>query len=981
MRLLSLDTETELLRGHLDKVRTEFHVPKLACVSYAFETAGGAVCDVTSVDTPEKNAAIRRSLVEWLRSDYTICAHNIAFDLAVLAKHFGLEDEIKDKLRRREVLCTRILYSLRRPDGDCSRTLAAACEYVLGRTLEKGSVRTSYVPGEALSQEQVDYAKADAQATLDLATALLQMPQGSASPRPAHFRAFQVFAAERPGPDPDRLFSAAAGWLAFNIERVGLGVREERLHELLTEYERLEDEYLRELRSFGLADLVRKPGAIPYSVEYKGPLSGIARSWTADPVNNRMLRFTKKTGKYEAVEAVVTLPQAKLREEFARAADELGLRPGQPGATPAEGEYPVSESGQLSLDYRFWSPQRDELPEALRAYLRLGKARKLLSTYFRPLKESGATVVYPHVGIAFAETGRWAHYRPNLANQPKKIRDMYCAPPGYDLLVSADYKSLEMYTACEVMDRLGLGGGPLRKVLDSGGDVHRNTASMLFRKPSAEVTDAERQAAKVCFHPEVEVLTPRGWVAIRELAAEDTVAQYWPGFGTLDFAAPTAYIHDSDRDLVELRSEAVSVRMTPDHRVYYEAYGRPRVGVAADVPTKAHRLRVAGMLHTPHRGSPTLDARRIRQLVAIQADGSFSHKRVRFGFTKLRKVQRFAELFGVPVPEPVRGVYTFSVPRGPLHGLLDDEKCWVVAAVLQLPLALRQALVDEMVYWDGSQSSPRSFTYCSAIQRNRDAVQAAAVSVGRRACQRGLNVSIADRDWVSGKSGFTVEPCGRSDVYCVNVPSSFLLVRDKGLVSVMGNCNFSLLGGLGPRKFMRQGIQAGLDWDLAKATDIRARWFAAMTDCYEFLQLFRVDPWNACPPDWRRDAWLDLNGIPRDPWPSRWELQNALAGGAVYEIRLPSGRILPNRRFSQGLNAFFQGLGAEVISHAFNRCCDEGLVVCIGVHDSLTVACKRADADLTGERLAAIMKVAEQDICSCGVAIPLPEVTVGEVWS
>jgi len=696
--LWAIDTETEMIEGLGAKIRTRVHVPRLACVSYC----NGSVCDVTAVDTPEREHALRVLLTRILESDDDIAMHNAAFDVAVLARHFGNHEGWRRAIAGGRVLDTRVLHTLRFPDLDGSRTLAACASGVLGVELEKGGVRTSFVPGKALTSEQAEYARMDARVTYDLAKTLLDTPYGGLSPRPPHFRAFQIYAEETGTVNPDRLFSSAAAWMAFNLESVGLGVSPERLTELHDEYARREDEHLMVLREHGLAELVREPGAVPYIIEYRGDPP--PRKWTPDVLNNRMIRTwvvgRKKRKEHsvaslpvygtQAVGAVVKIPQTKLREEFARAAGELGLQAAAPGQVPVEGQYPVSESGQLSLDAKFWKPYREELPPGLQEYLALGKVRKLLGTYFRPLRETGADRVYAHYMVAFAQTGRWSCYRPNLQNQPKKIRDLYVPAEGH-VFVSADYKSLELYCACEAFHRLGLGGGPLRQVLDVGGDVHRNTAALLFRKPAEEVTDDERQTAKIA--------------------------------------------------------------------------------------------------------------------------------------------------------------------------------------------------------------------------------------------------------------------------------------------------NFSLLGGLGPKKFRRMAIQAGLDWSLEQAADVRDRWFSAMTDCAEFLQLFRVDPWQAMPDGWRKDAWLDLNGVPSDPWPSKWELQRGLADGAVYEVRLPSGRVVPNRRFSQAANCFFQGIGAEVITLAFNALCAAGLEVAAVVHDSVTLQAPKERAQWTAGKLETILAEAESAVCSCGVAIPVPEVIVSEVWS
>jgi DNA polymerase I-like protein with 3'-5' exonuclease and polymerase domains len=394
-------------------------------------------------------------------------------------------------------------------------------------------------------------------------------------------------------------------------------------------------------------------------------------------------------GQYQTVKAKVALNNVALRAEYEAAAHKLGL------------DAPLSIKTQMiSMEYDFWKQHREDLPRTLQAHLKLGKQRKLLSTYFNPLlaqvrewpaKQFSAPLerdyepltVHPHLGVAFTETGRWSCWRPNLQNQPKSIRKMYRSPYEGHLLVSADYKSLEMYTAVEAMHQLGI-TGPLRKLLDEGGDIHANTAKLM---------GITRQEAKIA--------------------------------------------------------------------------------------------------------------------------------------------------------------------------------------------------------------------------------------------------------------------------------------------------NFALLGGMGVQAFHRYARSTGVDWGYLNALDIRTKWLEVFWDCAEFLQLFKIDPWNLKPDSMRRQGWLELNKIEPDngEFITRWELGRKLNDGAIYVCTLPTGRTIPNRRFSQAANIFFQGLGADVISQAFHLCCCHGLRVCIIVHDSITVTAPKEEAENAGRLLAQCMQQAQQAVVQCGVKIPLPEYEIGDRWS
>lgn len=193
-------------------------------------------------------------------------------------------------------------------------------------------------------------------------------------------------------------------------------------------------------------------------------------------------------GQVEVVEAVPKLRMRALADYYAQEAERLGLTP------------PTTPTGQISLEYDYWKQYREDLPAGLQTHLSVGKARKLLSTYFGPLLRAQLPdqplVAYPSYGIGLTETARWSCWKPNFQNQPKAIRDMYLSPYQGHVLVGADYSSLELYTLCQCMGAMGI-KGPLYDALETE-DVHRTTAGLIFGKEPQDVTKEERQTAKVC---------------------------------------------------------------------------------------------------------------------------------------------------------------------------------------------------------------------------------------------------------------------------------------------------------------------------------------------------------------------------------------------------------------------------------------------------------------------------------------------------
>ena len=71
------------------------------------------------------------------------------------------------------------------------------------------------------------------------------------------------------------------------------------------------------------------------------------------------------------------------------------------------------------------------------------KLSKMLQTYLRPLKASGATRIHANFNQTVTATGRLSSSNPNLQNQPPEIRKVYKAEPGCKL-VAADYGQQEL---------------------------------------------------------------------------------------------------------------------------------------------------------------------------------------------------------------------------------------------------------------------------------------------------------------------------------------------------------------------------------------------------------------------------------------------------------------------------------------------------------------------------------------------------------
>jgi DNA polymerase-1 len=136
-----------------------------------------------------------------------------------------------------------------------------------------------------------------------------------------------------------------------------------------------------------------------------------------------------------------------------------------------------------------------ELPARILTYRTL---QKLQSTYVQTLPDYIGPDGRIHTDFrqTVAATGRLSSWNPNLQNIPvrdevgKPLRRVFVAPEGHRL-VSADYSQVELRILAHFSGDPGL-----IEAFREGRDIHRATAAEVFGVPPAEVTPAQRSAAK-----------------------------------------------------------------------------------------------------------------------------------------------------------------------------------------------------------------------------------------------------------------------------------------------------------------------------------------------------------------------------------------------------------------------------------------------------------------------------------------------------
>lgn len=145
-----------------------------------------------------------------------------------------------------------------------------------------------------------------------------------------------------------------------------------------------------------------------------------------------------------------------------------------------------TSSGEIS---KFKGP----VIEALKDYK---EASKLLSTYAEKIQGFVNPVtkrVHSNFNQYGAKSGRFTSSSPNLQQQPSKFtewRSIYKAQPG-NKIITADYSQIELRILGQVShDKEFL------KAYNEGTDLHKLTASKVFKVPLEEVTKQQRSVSK-----------------------------------------------------------------------------------------------------------------------------------------------------------------------------------------------------------------------------------------------------------------------------------------------------------------------------------------------------------------------------------------------------------------------------------------------------------------------------------------------------
>jgi DNA polymerase I-like protein with 3'-5' exonuclease and polymerase domains/uracil-DNA glycosylase len=308
-----------------------------------------------------------------------------------------------------------------------------------------------------------------------------------------------------------------------------------------------------------------------------------------------------------------------------------------------------------------------------------------------------------------------------------------------------------------------------------------------------------------CYDKDTEILTKRGWVLFPELRDDDEVAQWWPD-GHIDFTVPHNVVRQKyEGSMVKLKNQHIDLLVTPNHRCPLRVRRTEKLKVfTADKYPEDHKQHHAGVYSG---GNVSVSPEMMTLICAAQADGSWrsdvAQGAMELTFTKSRKIDRLKaalDALGSAVSytlKPKGEGWRFYISKSPaLEHVLDvltRDKVFTPQWLLSLDRYSLDLFVNEVNHWDGCFT--RDNQYTSTVKQNVDIVQIAHTlsdirsTVNRHSSpqtpawaiyQTARNYSMTtniERHFVSYDDM----------IYCVAVPSSFVVVRRNGVTAVSGN--------------------------------------------------------------------------------------------------------------------------------------------------------------------------------------------------
>lgn len=308
-----------------------------------------------------------------------------------------------------------------------------------------------------------------------------------------------------------------------------------------------------------------------------------------------------------------------------------------------------------------------------------------------------------------------------------------------------------------------------------------------------------------CFDPYItELLTPDGWKYLKDINVGDMVASAHIDNLSLTFEPVLNKVPEYVHDTWKVRD----IETTADHRILaYNQAGRQYVYLMKDFMNESGSMYIpnAGyMNNTP--GLANLSKSDIEFLIAVQADGHYMKDGkclygIEFHLSKERKIKRLRRLFDIFKIDYKEARRKDGTTMLRLYGKKYVEKAEMYLRNKSftwewLQLSPQQAswFLEIILEYDGCKNNN---SYSSSEKINTDVVQAIASIHGV-----GTKLYIEDRKKENHRLSYRVyfkkpmrsrgtdKPKRKTKrtVSCVTVPTGFILVRQHGRTTIIGNC-------------------------------------------------------------------------------------------------------------------------------------------------------------------------------------------------
>ena len=302
-----------------------------------------------------------------------------------------------------------------------------------------------------------------------------------------------------------------------------------------------------------------------------------------------------------------------------------------------------------------------------------------------------------------------------------------------------------------------------------------------------------------CVPIDTEVLTKEGWKKITDVDYGEEIASAHIDDLSINFSPVIGKVPVKAQDTWIVRD----IEATADHRMLYRNQNRDdwKCDKFDKIWNLSHQVYIPSAGYYNGKGLPLTNTE-IEYLIAVQADGSYmrdsgvesdGYYGIEFHLKKQRKIDSICDLLdemGYEYKLNKRSDGTISIR---IYGKdkVEFAERWLNNKQftwdwLELSPGQAEFFLDKSLDYDGCRAGK---DYSSSKKRNIDIVDAIA-------SLNGIGVRHSDDNrrthFTKSSRSITIESerkrCPRKQVTCVTVPEGFILVRQNGRTTIIGNC-------------------------------------------------------------------------------------------------------------------------------------------------------------------------------------------------